>query len=377
MDLKRASILFSLYFLNESFTLFSAHSREDHTMRKHRTKITKEKPKKRILKWFLLSTIIIVLLASSYGIYTFVQVKSALDHSTVDLDRKGDKSELRENNITFSKDPISILLIGVEDYAKDTDSGRADTQIVVTLDPNSKQIHLVTIPRDTRVRIENAGEYSGIHKINAAYTYGDITGYGAVKLQIETVEKLLNIPIDHFVAVNFDGLRDIVNTLGGVTIDVKEGFWEKNIYDNSKIEFKKGKTLLNGEESLAFVRMRKRDVNATYSRDERQRQFLKAVIDQAMSAKTIFKVGQISDILGKNVETDLSAKDIFALQKQYSELKNPSISTLEIDGADQTVDGGSYFIPQQSSLQQVSENLRSILKLKDKSAFTTDADVTN
>lgn len=346
-------------------------------MRKHRTKITKEKPKKRILKWFLLSTIIIVLLVSSYGIYTFVQVKSALDHSTVDLDRKGDKSELRENNITFSKDPISILLIGVEDYAKDTDSGRADTQIVVTLDPNSKQIHLVTIPRDTRVRIENAGEYSGIHKINAAYTYGDITGYGAVKLQIETVEKLLNIPIDHFVAVNFDGLRDIVNTLGGVTIDVKEGFWEKNIYDNSKIEFKKGKTLLNGEESLAFVRMRKRDVNATYSRDERQRQFLKAVINQAMSAKTIFKVGQISDILGKNVETDLSAKDIFALQKQYSELKNPSISTLEIDGADQTVDGGSYFIPQQSSLQQVSENLRSILKLKDKSAFTTDADVTN
>ena len=61
-------------------------------MRKHRTKITKEKPKKRILKWFLLSTIIIVLLVSSYGIYTFVQVKSALDHSTVHLDRKVYKS---------------------------------------------------------------------------------------------------------------------------------------------------------------------------------------------------------------------------------------------------------------------------------------------
>lgn len=312
---------------------------------------------------------------SGYGVYAFMKVKSALDNSTVDLERKGNKSQLREEDISVNKDPIAILLLGIENYAKKAESGRADTQIVVVLDPNSKKINLVTIPRDTRVHIENAGEYSGIHKINSAYTYGDITGYGSVKLQIETIEKFLNIPIDHFVAVNFDGFRDIVDTLGGVTIDIKKSFWEKNIYTNSKITFKTGEAHLNGEESLAFVRMRKRDVSSIYSRDERQRQFLKAIIDQSISAGTIFKVGQISEILGKNVETDLTAKEIFTLQRQYSKIKSLSLNTIEINGADRTVDGSSYFIPEQNSLIQVSGKLRNILKLKNESNIVTNADI--
>ncbi|MCE5173503.1 LCP family protein [Paenibacillus profundus] len=105
--------------------------------------------------------------------------------------------------------------------------GRADTQIVMTLNPNTNEMTMVTIPRDTRVNIENTGDYSGIHKINAAYTYGSITDYGAEKLQVETIENLLNIPIDKFVAIDFDGFRDIIDVIGGVDIDIKEGFWKK------------------------------------------------------------------------------------------------------------------------------------------------------
>ena len=123
--------------------------------------------------------------------------------------------------------------------------------MVITLDPDTSEINLITVPRDARVKIENAGEYTGIHKINAAYNYGSITGYGAIKLQLETVEKFLNIPIDNFIAVNFDGFRDIVDALGGVTIDVKEDFWEDNIYDRKqRIEFHKGEAHLNGKRHL-------------------------------------------------------------------------------------------------------------------------------
>ncbi len=84
---------------------------------------------------------------------------------------------------------------------------------------------------------------------------------------------------------------------------------------DQKSNLKKGTAHLNGEESLAFVGMRKLAINAVYSREERQRQFLAVAIDQAMSAGTIFKIGQITDILGDNVETDLTAKQIYALQK--------------------------------------------------------------
>ncbi|WP_397537793.1 LCP family protein [Rummeliibacillus pycnus] len=340
-----------------------------------RVALKRKRKKYKALRWIIGTSIVLLLVTISYGAFAFFKVKNALDHSTVNLQRENNRSELREEDVTFSKDPISIMLLGIEDYSSKKKDGRADTQIVLTLDPNTKEMNMVTIPRDTRVKIENAGEYTGIHKINSAYTYGDITGYGAAKLQVETVEKLLNIPIDHFIAVNFEAFRDVVDALGGVTIDIKEGFWEKNIYDhNKKINFKKGQSHLSGEEALAFVRMRKRSVDVTYSRDERQRQFLEATIDQAMTAGTIFKVGQLSDILGKNIETDLSMNDLYALQKQYSKLKSLSINTIEIKGADQKVDTIDYYIPEKKSLYEVSRTLRSVLKL-DKSKFVTNADI--
>lgn len=332
------------------------------------------KSKKKILKLILIICALLFLMVSSYGAYAFINAKNAYNRSQVDLNREGGKSELREDDVSFNKDPISILLLGVEHYSSNDKSGRADTQIVITIDPKTSEIHMVTVPRDTRVNIENAGEYSGIHKLNAAYNYGTITGYGAIKLQVESVEKFLNIPIDNFVAVNFDGFRDIVEALGGVTLDIREDFWEENFYDGTKIEFKKGITHLNGEESLAFVRMRKLAINAAYSREERQRQFLAATIDQAMSAETIFKIGQITEILGDNVETDLTAKQIYALQKQFSKTDNLSIKTIEIVGADRMIEKTSYFIPEKEGLKDVSIELRDILKLNNNEEFVTNAD---
>lgn len=332
----------------------------------------KAKPKNKVMKITLLVITILLLSVTSYGTYAFVKFKNAYDSSKVDLNREGNKSDLREEDVSYSKDPISILLLGIENYSSKTKDGRADTQMVITLDPDTSEINLITVPRDARVKIENAGEYTGIHKINAAYNYGSLTGYGAIKLQLETVEKFLNIPIDNFIAVNFDGFRDIVDALGGVTIDVKEDFWEDNFYDKKRIEFHKGEAHLNGEEALAFVRMRKRAVNASYSREERQRQFLTATINQAKSTNTIFKIGQIADILGKNVETDLNSNEIYALQKQYLNSKNISTKTLEIKGEDQYIGTVSYFMPDMENLEKVSMELRKTLKVKEEK-FKTNA----
>ncbi|WP_241774506.1 LCP family protein [Lysinibacillus sp. FJAT-14222] len=364
----------SSYFMKKMILLQEFKHKRGFYMQRKSSRSKRTKPKNKILKISLLVISMLLLTVTSYGAYAFVKFKNAYDSSKVDLDREGNKSDLREEDVSFTKDPISILLLGVEDYSSKAENGRADTQMVITLDPDTSEINLITVPRDARVNIENAGEYTGIHKINAAYNYGSITGYGAIKLQLETVEKFLNIPIDNFIAVNFDGFRDIVDALGGVIIDVKEDFWEDNIYDKKRIEFHKGEAHLNGEEALAFVRMRYRPVNATYSREERQRQFLTATINQAKSTNTIFKIGQIADILGKNVETDLNPKEIYALQKQYLNSKNLSVKTLDIQGEDQYINNVSYYIPDMESLEKVSMKLRNILELKEEN-FKTNADI--
>ncbi|RLQ93579.1 LCP family protein [Falsibacillus albus] len=336
----------------------------------------KQRKKRRWLKRILFILTIIFLAIVGYGVYVYYNAMQAINESQVDLKRQGNKSEFREKAVDTAQDPISILLLGVETYSTNGRDGRADTEILVTMDPKKKKMTMVTIPRDSRVNIEHAGEWTGVHKINSAYTYGSLTHYGEDKLQIETVEKLLNVPIDKFVSVGFDGFRDIVDTLGGVDIDIKKGFWERNIYDNDKkIYFKAGQAHLDGEEALAFVRMRKRAVNVSYSREERQRQFLKAAGGQVLSAGSLFKVGEISDILGKHVDTNLNAKEIYDLEKQFSSMKESSITTLTIDGQNQRIGKTDYFIPEMKSLQDVSDRLRESLGLDPAADFETNADI--
>lgn len=299
-----------------------------------------------------------------FGVYMFLNVYDASKDSFQGLDRPGEKSALRDEDVTIGKDPISFLIEGIEDYSTADTNGRADALMVVTLNPDTKKMTMTSVPRDTRVEINKIQGKEGWHKINSAHAYGDASGYGANKLQVETVEDLLNVPIDKYVAVDFKGFVDVVDTLGGVTVDVKQPFWEKNAFDNDRhINFKKGKTHMNGEEGLAFVRMRKRAVNAQYSRDERQRQFLKATLSQAISAGTIFKVDDISDILGKHVKTNLSPKEVYGLEKAYSSMDTSSIKTLHIDGQDQTIGGLSYFVPNDDSINEVSQKLRQSLGL--------------
>lgn len=337
-----------------------------------KTRMAKRRKKKWLRNGVIFTSLCFCVVAS-YLTYSVFSVKGALEKSEVQLQREDNKSELRETPVSYSDDPFSLLLLGVEDYATNKETGRADTQIVATFNPKENEVTLVTIPRDTRVYIDNAGEYTGIHKINAAMTYGEMNKYGSEKLQLETTEKLLNIPIDAFVTVNFDGFRDVVNALGGINIDIKQPFWEDDIYTKKRIDFEVGEAHLTGEEALAFVRMRKRDVNGIYSRDERQRQFINATISQAKSAGTVFKVGELTKIFGKNVKTSFNISDLFAIQSQYLNMTDLKINTTELKGYDTLINGVSYFVADQKELQNLSMELRTNLDLNIEEAFQTNA----
>lgn len=332
--------------------------------------------RRRRKKWLrnaVIFTSICLCVVVGYLAYSIFSVKGALEKSEVELQRKDNKSELREEAVSYSNEPFSVLILGLEEYAKNTDTARADTQIVATFNPAASTVRLVSVPRDTRVQIDNAGQYTGVHKINSAMTYGELNGYGAEKLQVETTEKLLNIPIDAFVTVNFDGFRDVVNALGGITVDIKHPFWEDNVYTDERIDFVAGETRLTGEEALAFVRMRKREVNSIYSRDERQRQFIAATVNQAKSAGTIMKVGELTKIFGNNVKTNFTVSDLFAIQKQYMTMDSLKIESTEIKGTNMRINGLSYFVADQTELQNLSMQLRSDLNLSNEEPFKTSA----
>ncbi|RWZ51378.1 LytR family transcriptional regulator [Halobacillus fulvus] len=329
------------------------------TTRKVRKRRRIKKRKRRILVTFLLFLGILI----GGGAYYATQVYTATFQGL----ERGEKSALRDEAVDIGKDPISVLLLGVEDYSSHGAGGRADTIIVMTLDPDTKEMTMTSIPRDTRVDLpaDKVGEqYAGSHKINAAYSLGEISGYGAEKLTVETVEEYLDIPIDKYAKVNFEAFVDVVEIMDGVTIDVKEGFSQKSHLNSSIIEFDEGPTKMTGEEALAFVRMRKHDAAVTYPRDERQRQFIKASIDEAISAGTLFKLGEISDVLGKNVSTNLSPREIFAIQKAFSS-EESSVETIKIDGENSRLeDGLYYFTAYEESLMEVKAQLQTLLDYK-------------
>ncbi len=177
-----------------------------------------------------------------------------------------DKSKLRAEDVEITKTPFTVLIMGIEDYATDGQNGRTDSLMFATVDPKSKKVSLMSIPRDSRVTIAGKNRKD---KINAAHAYG------GESMAIDTVENFLEVPVDHYVKIDFKGFKGIVDAVGGVTVDVPFDFWERSDtnYDK-KIHFKQGKHDLNGEEALAYVRMRKQDPNGDYGRAARQRQVL-------------------------------------------------------------------------------------------------------
>lgn len=171
----------------------------------------------------------------------------------------------------------SILVLGSDERKGETAS-RSDTIILVTIDPNVNKIAVVSIPRDTRVTFSN-GE---VGKINAAYAYGGPEG------SVKAVEKLMGIPIDYYIELNFEGFAKVVDTLGGVTINVPQRMYKPmegiNLYP--------GLQRLNGSQALAFVRYRDYQLG-DIDRASKQQQFLVALADEVLQPSTIPKLPAI------------------------------------------------------------------------------------
>ncbi|PLS17858.1 LytR family transcriptional regulator [Bacillus sp. M6-12] len=327
-------------------------------------RVYRVKKKKKKLRRFMAFLSIVLLLGIGFAGYLFYQTYSAASDSFSALER-GTKSELREEQVYLSKNPVSILFLGVEDYSTKGEGGRTDSIIVGTFNPQLKTMKLLSIPRDTRTFIP-AKDKKG--KINGAYNEGK-------EATIETVENLLNIPIDYYATVNFEGFKKIVDEIGGVEVQVPFDFWEyTDTFPREKIYFKEGPAKLDGEEALAYARMRKRDDRGDYGRNDRQKEIIKSSIDAMVKPSNLLKIDDIAKHVGDNVETDIKMREGIAFLNKYKTFNSSDIDTLTLEGTEDTIGGAFYFIPSDESLQNVQNELKKHLEMPVDEDETAESD---
>lgn len=293
----------------------------------------------------ILGTITVAIIG--YGIYLYSSIQNTAGEMHEPLDR-GDKSDKRDAAFDISaQDPFSILIAGV-DSREDTHAGRSDTLIVLTVNPKEESIKMLSIPRDTRTEIVGRGTDD---KINHAYAFG------GAQMTIDTVENFLDIPIDHYVSINMDGFTQLVDALGGVSVENAFAF-SQNGY-----QFEEGKIFLEtGDEALAYARMRKQDSRGDFGRNDRQRQIVEAVIKQGAQFSSVTKAGAILDAVGESVRTDLQLDGMWELQSNYrGAAKN--IEQLEITGEGTRINNIYYLIIPQEEIARVQGELKSHLEL--------------
>ena len=310
--------------------------------------------KKKKKKWLWITLSIIGLLVLGTGGYAFYLYKSAADTvASIQEDLDRDKSEKRTEKVVFEeKDPISILLMGVDE--REGDSGRSDSLILMTVNPNTNTTQMVSIPRDTRTEIIGKGKQD---KINHAYAFG------GTEMAINTVENFLDVPVDYFVKINMESFKDTVDAVGGVEVNNTLNFSYEG-YD-----FTEGMTKLDGKKALAYTRMRYEDPRGDFGRQERQRQVIEAVIKKGANVSSITKFGDMFGVVRDNVKTNLTFDEMWDIQANYKTAAK-NLEQFQVEGSGTKIDGIYYYIVPEENRLALSDQLKEHLEISTNTAST-------
>ena len=300
---------------------------------------------KKILKWLVIVglTLCIIGLAATYKIY--YDIKSTAQELYVPIQDELSTKRAEAVDVT-TKEPFSALILGVDERAGDV--GRSDTMIVLTVNPTLQTTKMLSIPRDTYTDIVGQGLKD---KINHAYAFGGI------EMSMKTVEQLLNIPIDYVVQINMESFVDIVEIVGGITVNNTLAF------DYEGETFPMGELTLDGEKALKYVRMRYDDPAGDFGRQNRQKQVIQGVLKEAISVNTLLNYQSIFKTLEANIQMNILFEDLLSIRKNYaSSFKN--IEQLYLNnGAGTMMSGIYYYMPNSSELQKVQKTLQEHLEI--------------
>jgi polyisoprenyl-teichoic acid--peptidoglycan teichoic acid transferase len=298
-----------------------------------------KKKKRRWLRVLIFSFVFLFTIIGAYAFSVYNSLTDAVDTMHSPIERE--KSEKRTEEVSLKKaQPFSVLLLGVDE--REGDRGRSDSIITLTINPEQDSVKMLSIPRDTRTEIIGKGTED---KINHAYAFG------GVEMSLATVEHFLDIPIDYVVQINMEGFKDIVNSVGGVTVQNDLDFTYEGTH------FPKGELKLTGEKALKYSRMRYEDPRGDFGRQQRQRQIIQGVINEGASLSTLANFGDIFEALGSNVKTNLTFDEMMTIQSKYKSASK-TIDQLTLNGQGTKIDGTYYLrIPNEER-----SRIQSILK---------------
>ena len=302
----------------------------------------------RLITGLLLTAIVLIVAAFAFiGIAGMDNKYSKMLMSFVkDLNPKTQKGF----NLPLLQHKQNILVVGVDSNGKGTDpfkGTRSDTMILVNIDPASHSVNAISIPRDSKVYL--AGDH-GVQKINAAHALGGI------ELTKRTIEDTLGIKIDKYVVVNNDGVKKLVDALGGVPVYIEKDMYYNDNAGGLHINLSKGLHVLNGEQVEGYLRFRK-DGLGDIGRTSRQQWFVKAVLEKLQSPAVIPKIPEVLNIASTYVKTNLSLYEMSHLAAALRNIDMNDVEFATLPGAPSKKGYISYWILDPEKTQEVIDRM--------------------
>lgn len=259
--------------------------------------------------------------------------------------------------------PVNILVLGVKVLSSDLENppeetqdlgyhalvnsfeGLSDTMLLLRFNPSTGQLVVLSIPRDTRTWVEGLGET----KLNEA------NAYGGPALAATSVSELLgDVPIDRYVRINVQGVEQLVEALGGVTVYVPQDMKYQDDSQHLYINLEQGEQHLDGNEALQFLRFRY-DENGDIGRVQRQQILMRALIEQTIRPATLVRLPQILSVIQDNLDTNLSVEELVALAGFASQTERADVQMLLLPGDFSYPDDYdlSYWLPSDRRIEEM------------------------
>lgn len=237
---------------------------------------------------------------------------------------------------------VPVLLLGV-DQREPQEPSRADTIIVAFLDRKEKKVRLLSIPRDTYAYVPGRFHKD---KINVSHALG------GPEATARAVSDLLGIDVKYYIETNFEGFRKIVDTLGGVTIEVQQRMY----YPEEGINLYPGVQRLNGSDALAFVRFRNYPLG-DIDRIKQQQRFFSALANEALQWRNLWRIPDLVNILSDAVKTNLGVSQMIELARLFYRIDSSGVEGCILPGYPETINGGSYWVPR---LEEIPDLVRAL-----------------
>lgn len=311
------------------------------------------KPRKRSAGWKValkgLLLVFLLLFGVALGIGSFYLGRLYKTGNPLDLISKANDSYVAMNNPEAffpGQNRVNILCLGLDRSivrSKDptingmpsTKDARSDVMMVVSVDFSSKTAAVLSIPRDTRVKLPRLERWA---KINEAHARGGV-GY-----TVDTVSQFLGINLDHYVVIKQEAIQKVIDELGGLKLKVAKDMDYDDNWGQLHVHLKAGEYVLNGEQVVGFMRFR-HDAEGDFGRIKRQQQVIQELTQRLSSPEILFKALGLIDVVDKYVRTDLSKQQQIALAHLVKKIGQPNIATLSLPVADTpTINGVSYVI---------------------------------